>query len=117
MAFVGKIFSVFHFSIIAQNDPFVRVKVSGGDGSLFAFWRKIGILFFMVTRMRHTRSHTGNRRSHHALEGKRFAVCSNCEAPKETHLVCKKCGFYRGRKVLDVVKKVEKKQAKKKASK
>ncbi|MFA7315301.1 MAG: 50S ribosomal protein L32 [Candidatus Paceibacterota bacterium] len=69
----------------------------------------------MVTRMRHTRSHTGNRRSHHALEGKRFAVCSNCEAPKETHLVCKKCGFYRGRKVLDVVKKVEKKQAKKKA--
>lgn len=65
--------------------------------------------------MRHTRSHTGNRRSHHALKAKTFGVCSNCQKPKETHVVCKYCGFYRGRKVVDVVKKVEKKQAKKKA--
>ncbi len=71
----------------------------------------------MVIRMRHTRSHTGNRRSHHALEAKTFAVCSNCEKPKETHIVCKNCGFYRGRKVVDVVKKVEKKQAKKASKK
>jgi len=28
--------------------------------------------------------------------------------------MCKNCGFYRGRLVVDVVKKVEKKQAKKK---
>ena len=67
----------------------------------------------MVIRMRHTRAHTGNRRSHHALKAKTFTVCSNCEQPKETHIVCKNCGFYRGRKVVDVVKKVEKKQAKK----
>ena len=71
----------------------------------------------MVIRMRHTRSHTGNRRSHHALKAKVFATCSNCEKPKATHTVCTHCGFYRGRKVLDVVKKVAKKQAKKKASK
>lgn len=68
----------------------------------------------MVIRMRHTRSHTGNRRSHHALKAKVFTKCSNCEAPKETHILCKNCGFYRGRKVVDVVKKAEKKQAKKK---
>ncbi len=69
----------------------------------------------MVIRMRHTRSHTGNRRSHHALAAKTFSVCSHCKAQKETHVVCTNCGFYRGRKVVDVVKKVEKKQAKKKA--
>ncbi len=68
----------------------------------------------MVIRMRHTRSHTGNRRSHHALKGKNFSACSNCGKPRLTHTVCEACGFYRGRKVLDVVKKVEKKQAKKK---
>ncbi len=68
----------------------------------------------MVIRMRHTRAHTGNRRSHHALKGKVFTTCTNCQAPKETHIVCNHCGFYRGRKVLDVVKKVEKKQAKSK---
>ncbi|MES2931063.1 MAG: 50S ribosomal protein L32 [Patescibacteria group bacterium] len=69
----------------------------------------------MVIRMRHTRSHTGNRRSHHALKAKGFSTCANCKEQKETHVVCKNCGFYRGRKVLDVVKKVEKKQAKKKS--
>ena len=69
----------------------------------------------MVIRMRHTRAHTGNRRSHHALKSKTFSVCSNCKKPKETHVMCTSCGFYNGRKVVDVVKKVEKKQAKKKA--
>ncbi len=71
----------------------------------------------MVIRMRHTRSHTGNRRSHHALKSTNFTACSNCEKPRQMHTVCSHCGFYRGRKVIDVVKKVEKKQAKKKASK
>ena len=69
----------------------------------------------MVIRMRHTRSHTGNRRSHHALKATVFAKCTNCGQHKETHIVCSHCGFYRGRKVIDVVKKVEKKQAKAKA--
>lgn len=69
----------------------------------------------MVVRMRHTRSHTGNRRSHHALKARVFGACSNCGKAKETHIVCKACGFYRGRATLDVVKKVEKKQAKKKS--
>lgn len=68
----------------------------------------------MVIRMRHTRSHTRNRRSHHALKAAVLTVCLNCGGKKETHVVCNNCGFYRGRKVLDVVKKVEKKQAKKK---
>ena len=71
----------------------------------------------MVIRMRHTRAHTGNRRSHHALKAKTFGLCSNCQKPKETHVICTHCGYYRGRKVVDVVKKVEKKQAKKKAKK
>ena len=69
----------------------------------------------MVIRMRHTRAHTGNRRSHHALKAKKYTKCSNCNQPKETHVVCKNCGFYRGRQVVDLVKKVEKKQAKKQA--
>ena len=71
----------------------------------------------MVVRMRHTKSHTANRRSHHALEAKSFAKCENCSALKRKHTVCKACGFYRGRKVLDLVKKTEKKQTKAKAKK
>ncbi len=69
----------------------------------------------MVVRMRHTKSHTANRRSHHALKSKSFVKCTNCTALKMAHTVCKACGFYNGKKVLDLVKKIEKKQAKAKA--
>jgi len=69
----------------------------------------------MVVRMRHTKSHTKNRRSHHALKSVVFAKCENCSVPKKGHTVCSNCGFYRGKKVLDLVKKTEKKQKKEKA--
>jgi len=69
----------------------------------------------MVVRMRHTKSHTANRRSHHALKSAHFAKCGNCQELKKGHTVCKACGFYRGMKVLDLVKKIEKKQKKAKA--
>ena len=71
----------------------------------------------MVVRMRHTKSHTANRRSHHALKSTNFAKCENCQELKKGHTVCNSCGFYRGMKVLDLVKKIEKKQKKEKAKK
>ncbi len=71
----------------------------------------------MVVRMRSTKSHTGNRRSHHALKSVGFVKCENCKVLKKGHTVCSSCGFYRGMKVLDLVKKLEKKQKKAKAKK
>ncbi len=65
--------------------------------------------------MRHTKSHTANRRSHHALKTASFVKCTNCSALKKSHHVCKTCGFYNGKKVLDLVKKAEKKVTKAKA--
>ncbi|MCE9548995.1 50S ribosomal protein L32 [Candidatus Nomurabacteria bacterium] len=69
----------------------------------------------MVVRMRHTKSHTANRRSHHALKKANFFKCDNCQELKKGHTVCTACGFYRGKKVLNLVKKAEKKQKKAKA--
>ncbi len=69
----------------------------------------------MVIRMRHTKSHTANRRSHHALKATNFDVCSNCGAKKLRHRVCAACGQYNGKKVLDLVAKAEKKAKKAKA--
>jgi large subunit ribosomal protein L32 len=69
----------------------------------------------MVVRMRHTKSHTANRRSHHAIASTSFTKCENCQALKRRHTVCATCGFYRGKKVLDLIKKAEKKQKKAKA--
>jgi len=67
----------------------------------------------MVVRMRHTRAHTANRRSHHALKAQTLAKCE-CGASRVSHRACPSCGRYRGRVVVDLVKKAEKKLANKK---
>lgn len=71
----------------------------------------------MSSRMRVTKGHTRNRRSHHALTAPRLSVCSNCEAYHERHRICKECGFYKGKQVLGSseakdVKKEEKAESK-----
>ncbi len=66
----------------------------------------------MVVRMRHTRAHTANRRSHHALKALNISACKNCGAMKAPHNVCDACGFYRGKKVLQIKTKAVKAKAK-----
>jgi large subunit ribosomal protein L32 len=66
----------------------------------------------MTVRMRHTRSHTANRRSHHALKAMNLGVDKETGSVHLRHHVDMKTGMYKGRQVIDVVKKVEKKQKK-----
>lgn len=65
----------------------------------------------MVIRMRHTRSHTANRRSHHALKSPELAVCKNCGGNHRPHHMCLECGFYNGKMVLDLVTKKSEREA------
>ena len=66
----------------------------------------------MVNRMRATRSHRNNRRSHHALDAARMSTCANCKALHKSHAVCMNCGWYKGRKVIDLAEKAAKKASK-----
>lgn len=68
----------------------------------------------MVVRMRHTRSHTRNRRSHHALSAPAI-TSEKGGALNLRHRVSPVSGTYRGRQVIDVEKKIEKTIAKRKA--
>jgi large subunit ribosomal protein L32 len=53
--------------------------------------------------MRSTRSHTGNRRSHHALAEKALVTCE-CGATRVSHRACSSCGRYNGRVAVDHAK-------------
>ena len=61
--------------------------------------------------MRHTRAHTANRRSHHALKAQTLMKCE-CGAMRVSHRACPTCGRYNGRIVVDLVKKAQVKAAK-----
>ncbi|HVV39054.1 MAG TPA: 50S ribosomal protein L32 [Candidatus Paceibacterota bacterium] len=65
----------------------------------------------MVIRMRHTRAHTANRRSHHALKAQHLTTCE-CGNPRVSHRACPACGRYNGRVVVDVAGKLAARQAK-----
>ncbi len=66
----------------------------------------------MVNRMRATRAHRDNRRSHHALDDVRLSKCPNCTAMHIRHTLCTVCGYYRGKKIVDMTAIVAKKAAK-----
>ena len=63
----------------------------------------------MSVRMRVNRSHTGHRRSHHALKEPRLSTCSKCDAKHLRHRMCPECGSYRGREVVNVAEQKAKK--------
>lgn len=64
----------------------------------------------MVVRMRHNRSQRGNTRSHHALKAPALTLCPDCGSPKAPHAICKVCGKYKGKQVIDVHAKIAKKE-------
>ncbi len=68
----------------------------------------------MTVRMRHTKSHRNNRRSHHALGDTAVSKCSHCGEAKAPHAACANCGWYNGRQVIDVLAKLDKKARKQK---
>jgi large subunit ribosomal protein L32 len=54
------------------------------------------------------------RRSHQALNKRTTKACSQCGKAVMPHRVCKACGYYGGREVINVLAKRMKKAEKKK---
>ncbi len=62
-----------------------------------------------VPKQRKTKSRRNQRRMHIHLDKPSLVVCPQCKEKKLMHTVCKSCGYYKGREVIDVLK--EKKSA------
>ncbi len=65
-----------------------------------------------VPRHKHTRSSVGQRRMHIFITPAVLTVCQKCNASIKPHTVCKHCGYYKGREVIDVLGKLNKKERK-----
>ena len=53
-----------------------------------------------VRRISKTRKR--KRRTHYKIEVPGMTLCPNCGEMKLAHTVCKACGYYDGRKVLEI---------------
>ncbi len=67
-----------------------------------------------VPKQRKTKSRRNQRRMHIYLKRPVLTVCPKCGKKVRPHTVCLNCGYYKGGEVIDVMKKLGKKERKKK---
>jgi large subunit ribosomal protein L32 len=65
-----------------------------------------------VPKQRKTKSRRNQRRMHIHLDKPTLVDCPQCKEKKLMHTVCKACGYYKNREIIDVLK--EKKTPKEK---
>lgn len=53
-------------------------------------------------KRRQSKSRSAKRRTHYKASVPTVTACSNCGTTKQPHIVCLTCGYYNGRKIVDV---------------
>jgi large subunit ribosomal protein L32 len=61
----------------------------------------------------HTKSRRNKGRAHMALKPLNLVSCLKCNSLILPHSMCPNCGYYKGRQVVDVLAKLDKKERKK----
>ena len=65
-------------------------------------------------KSRGTKSKRDKKRLHIVLKSPNLVKCQKCGKLIRSHTVCPFCGYYKGRKVLDILSKKKKKEIQKK---
>lgn len=55
-----------------------------------------------LPKKKYPKSRQGKRRSHMAATAPAVVDCPQCHSPKLPHHVCKTCGSYAGREVIEI---------------
>lgn len=62
-----------------------------------------------VQKQRHTKQRRDAKRKRFAIEPVKTQTCPKCGKEKLPHQACKACGFYKGKEVVNTLKKAAKK--------
>ena len=62
-------------------------------------------------KRRHSNTRTRKRRTHDKMIVSAMQACKQCGNPIASHRVCPKCGYYKGRQVIQIKVKEKKKKA------
>lgn len=65
-----------------------------------------------VPKKRHTKSSRNQRRMHLFIKKPQFKACPKCGVMVINHVVCPSCGFYKGREVVNVLARLDRKERK-----
>ena len=63
-----------------------------------------------LPKRRHSKTRGRKRRTHWTLAGINLVPCPQCKSPKVLHNVCKVCGHYDGKQVIEIKLKEKKKK-------
>ena len=67
-----------------------------------------------VARQHHTKARRDRARAMLKLKPKTSVACGNCKTEIAPHTACSKCGYYKGKEVVNTMKKADKKAKNKK---
>ncbi|MBU1998036.1 MAG: 50S ribosomal protein L32 [Candidatus Omnitrophota bacterium] len=63
-----------------------------------------------LPKKRHSKARGRRRRTHWKIKGKNLMECPQCKKTKLQHRACASCGYYNGKKVLEIKVKEKKKK-------
>ena len=64
-----------------------------------------------VQKQHKTKGRRDRRRVMHKIKAKQTEACPKCSKQKLSHQACMYCGYYKGKEVVNTLKKVSKKTA------
>ncbi len=63
-----------------------------------------------LPKRRHSKARGKKRRTHWKVKAVGLSPCPQCKEPKIPHCICKVCGYYDGRQVIEIKVKAKKKK-------
>lgn len=67
-----------------------------------------------VPKKRTSKAKRNMRRSHHGRSTIKLVPCAKCKTEIPSHMACPNCGTYKGREVIDTLKKINRQEKKQK---